>query len=93
MKLQRCAITLISSLLLVAVVQAQDLGKLMDAADKQKAADSVDVEKMKGAVSTDGVDINKAAEAVDKAKLLIPFTGPVKFNDQGKMKEVMSTPK
>ena len=47
---------------------AQNYGKLLESVDKEKAADSVDTEKLQGAYKEGDVDYKEAYEAVDKDK-------------------------
>lgn len=50
-------------------VLAQNYGKLLESVDKEKAADSVDAEKLKGAYKKGDVDYKAAYDSVDKDKV------------------------
>ena len=47
---------------------AQNYGKLIESVDKEKAADSVDTEKLQGAYKEGEVDYKEAYDAIDKDK-------------------------
>lgn len=68
-----------------AAAQEMDMGKLVDAVDKDKAVESVNTEQVKEAVSGGEVDYKKAYDAVDKDKAKESV-------DMEKVKEAMGAP-